>query len=183
MNEATHQVADKYTDVQGRWAATRLRGKNNIHIRIISAYRCVRNIYGPLSVWNQQRYLLDMQNIPNDPIDEFDRQLINYIKESLESGDHIVLGIDMNDDIRTSAFSKALQQQGLVDICTTKHGNNAPPTYARGSAPIDGIFVSKSLLRSASVSPNCLRPSGPMDRHSVCIGFWQISQIHSTTAT
>jgi hypothetical protein len=150
MNEATHQVADKYTDVQGRWAATRLRGKNNIHIRIISAYRCVRNIYGPLSVWNQQRYLLDMQNIPNDPIDEFDRQLINYIKESLESGDHIVLGIDMNDDIRTSAFSKALQQQGLVDICTTKHGNNAPPTYARGSAPIDGIFVSKSLLRSAS---------------------------------
>jgi hypothetical protein len=32
--------------------------KNNIHLHIISAYCCVKNIHGPLSVWNQQRYLL-----------------------------------------------------------------------------------------------------------------------------
>jgi hypothetical protein len=73
---------------------------------------------------------LDLQNITRDPINEFERQLSNYIKESLESGDHIVLGIDLNDDVWTSTFSKALQQLGLVDICTAKHGNNAPPTYA-----------------------------------------------------
>jgi hypothetical protein len=74
MNEATHQVAENYMDSLGRWVLTRLRRTNNIHLCIIAACHCVHNITGPLSVWNQQRYLMDLKNISNDPIEEFDQQ-------------------------------------------------------------------------------------------------------------
>jgi hypothetical protein len=48
-----------------------------------------------------------------------------------------------------SAYSqKKMRSLGLLDVCTQKHGPNAPSTYARGSTPIDAIFVSSTLLGS-----------------------------------
>jgi hypothetical protein len=35
---------------------------------------------------------------------------------------------------------------GLVNLHLARHGPDAPPTYNRGSAPIDAVFVSPSLL-------------------------------------
>jgi hypothetical protein len=56
INDCAHRVSDRLTDCMGRWASTCLRGHNHQKIQIVSAYRCVKNIYGPLSTWNQQRY-------------------------------------------------------------------------------------------------------------------------------
>jgi hypothetical protein len=67
----------------GRWSSVKLQGKDQVSVRFISAYRCVKNIHGPLSVWNQQRFMLDSNNRPDDPLEAFDQDLINNIKNGV----------------------------------------------------------------------------------------------------
>ena len=57
----------------------------------------------------------------------------------------MVIGIDLNEDVRTSKFNQAMQELELVELITTAHGQNAPRTQNRGSKPIDGIWVSPTL--------------------------------------
>jgi hypothetical protein len=101
INDCVHRVVSMECDQagMGRWSSIQLRGKNNTSIRLIAAYRCVKNINGPLSVWNQQRFILDSINRDEDPIHAFDHDLINSIKTWIELGDQIILGIDVNDDV------------------------------------------------------------------------------------
>jgi hypothetical protein len=67
----------------GRWTSVKLQGKDQISVRFISAYRCIKNIHGPMSVWNQQRFILDSNNRTDDPLEAFDQDLINNIKKWL----------------------------------------------------------------------------------------------------
>jgi hypothetical protein len=149
LNDTIHQVTEKTQDRLGRWTSTKIQGKQNRSLRLISAYRCVQNFYGPLSVWNQQRYLLDVSGIQDDPLDLFDQQLGLFIEQCLETGEQVILGIDVNEDIRFGKFSAKMKTLGLTEICTHKHGTNTPSTYARGSQPIDAIYVSATILDSA----------------------------------
>lgn len=55
LSNMTHQVIEKTQDLMGQWTSTKIQGKQNHSLCLISAYRCVRNLHGPLSVWNQQR--------------------------------------------------------------------------------------------------------------------------------
>jgi hypothetical protein len=148
INNAIHQVAEKAQDLLGCWSSTKLQGRQSTALRVISAYRCVRNLTGPLSVWNQQRYLLDIAHITDDPINKFDRDIIEFLNKCIEDGEHVVLGIDINEDVRFGAFGKKMKALGFQDICTHRHGFNPQPTYARGTLPIDALFVSPSLLGS-----------------------------------
>jgi hypothetical protein len=148
MNDNVHFVMEKSADRWGRWCSTKFRGSRNMSFRVISAYRCVRNIHGPLSVWNQLRYLMDLQQRDGDPIECFDYDLSAFIQQCMSDGEQIILGIDVNADVRSSSFTKTMNNLGLFDICTHRHGINTPSTYARGSTPIDAIFVSSNLLHS-----------------------------------
>jgi hypothetical protein len=129
----------------------KLQGKDQVSVRFISAYRCVKNIHGPLSVWNQQRFMLDSNNQPDDPLEAFDQDLINNIKKWLSGGEQVMLGIDANEDVRYGTFAQRLRSEcGLKEIMTKNLGPNLPNTYARGSNPIDGLFVSYSLMKCNS---------------------------------
>jgi hypothetical protein len=150
INDFVHRVANRGQDPLGRWSFTTIHGKHNRVIKIIAAYRCIKNYHGALSVWNQQRYLLDLQNCTEDPIDKFVKDLIMLIGQSLDAGEHVVLGIDVNKDVCTGTFQGKMKELGLFDICVHKHGIDAPPTYARGSNPIDALYVSPSLISSWS---------------------------------
>jgi hypothetical protein len=148
INNCVHRVVSIECDQSGmgRWSSIQLRGKNKTSIRLIAAYRCMKNINGPLSVWNQQRFILDSINRAEDPIHAFDHDLINSIKTWIELGDQIILGIDVNDDVRTGPLSRRHPLDcGLQEVMFRQHGPNLPNTYAHGSAPIDGLFVSHSL--------------------------------------
>jgi hypothetical protein len=148
IGKAVHYVMEKSSDKWGRWCSTKFRGASEHTFRIISAYRCVRNIHGPLSVWNQLRYLMDLQRISDDPIERFDRDLCQFIQECMAAGEQVILGIDVNEDIRSGSFSKIMRDLGLKDICTHRHGPSNPSTYARGSTPIDAIYVTANLWSS-----------------------------------
>ena len=57
----------------------------------------------------------------------------------------MVIGIDVNDDVRSCAFSEAMGQLRLVKVITMRHGHDVPCTHNHGSKPIDGIYVSHTL--------------------------------------
>ena len=76
----------------------------------------------------------------------FTEDLENSIKAWVESGDQVVLGIDANEDIRKGKFRDAMNRAGLVEIISHLHGEDLPRTQNRGSKPIDGIWVSPSLV-------------------------------------
>jgi hypothetical protein len=112
INDTVHQVADKFNNSLGRWSSTLIRGRQDRSLQAISAYRCVKNIRGPLSVWSQQRYLLDLQKCADDPINKFDKDLQLFFQECMAAGEIIVLGIDVNEDIRVGEFTKKMNLLG-----------------------------------------------------------------------
>jgi hypothetical protein len=82
LNNSVHRVVSMDSDSSGmgRWSSVRLRGKNQRCVRIVTAYRCVKNFHGPLSAWNQQRFILDSCNREEDPIEAFDNDIIVCLK-------------------------------------------------------------------------------------------------------
>lgn len=91
---------------------------------------------------------MDLQQCADDPIDCFDKDLPEFIKHCQDEGEQIILGIDANEDVRTGVFCCKMKEVGLVDVCINRHGSHAPPTYARGTLPIDALFVSVNLINS-----------------------------------
>jgi hypothetical protein len=88
---------------------------------------------------------LDLQHTNTDPIEKFDEDLFHFLRQCLDAGETIVLGIDANTDTRHGSFPSKLYQLGLTNIFLRKFGPTIPPTYAQGSLPIDSIYISASL--------------------------------------
>ena len=65
-----------------------------------------------------------------------------------DNGDHVVLGMDANEDIRTGSVTQALEDVGMLEGIISKHrGASVPATCAtnRSRTPIDGIWVSPGI--------------------------------------
>jgi hypothetical protein len=88
---------------------------------------------------------MDVQGIESDPIAFFDSEIKKFIERCIEEGELIVLGIDANTDVRQGDFVALLESLGLIQVFKSKFGTAIPPTYARGSLPIDSFFISASL--------------------------------------
>jgi hypothetical protein len=155
INDYVHRVASLEGDPSrmGRWSSINLQRKDQCSVRFISAYRCVRNINGPLSVWNQQRFILDTDIQTEDPLEAFNHDLIQNIKKWLSLGDQVILGIDVNEDIRYRSFASRLRSEcGLQEIMTKNHGHNLPNTYA-GLSPLMDFLCRPPLLNVPAGTP------------------------------
>ena len=128
----------------GRWVWTRYQGKGSVSLRIVSAYRPNFSPLAPRSVWSQHRTFLVEQNIDKDPREVFLQDLFCEIDKWRHSGDHLVIGVDLNADIGGSKMFDLFRQHGMVDILSNRHGR-APATCIRGSHQIDGLFVTPAL--------------------------------------
>jgi hypothetical protein len=94
---------------------------------------------------------MDSENRTDDPLEAFDNDLIKNIMNWLALGEQVILGIDVNEDVRYGSFASRLRSEcGLQEIMIKNYGCNLPNTYARGSLPIDGLFVSASLAQCPS---------------------------------
>ena len=147
INKGAHRVMEGGKDPSGlgRWAWTRYRGRQGINLRVVVAYRPVLNTTGPLSVWNQQKAFFESADEDRCPRTMFSEDLCKAVKEWMEAGDQIVVGMDANEDVRRCSLSQSLRAMGLEEVIIKQHGQNGPATYARGSCPIDGLFVSRTL--------------------------------------
>jgi hypothetical protein len=111
----------------GRWIWTRLCGKGTSYTRLVSAYLPCNN-KGIGTVWTQHcRYLRTVKQIASpDPILQFDTDLITEIQKWKMMSDNIIIGIDMNEDVRTCILSKVFKENDLQDAILTSHPSQSP---------------------------------------------------------
>jgi hypothetical protein len=147
IGDTSSRVVAKGGDELGRWTWQTLKGKNNKVVRMVSAYRPVKNESNAGSVWYQQQYHSDKNNNGLNPHERWITELRILIEQWLVDGDSIVLMVDLNDDVRSSQVAKSITRMGLKEIVTANH--QAPNTHQRGSRPIDGIFVSEEIYSTA----------------------------------
>ena len=150
FNSAAHRIhTEKQRGIDpkglGRWSSTRLAGKRGRGIRIISAYRPNSNETGELSVYAQHLARLAELNDDRDPLRAFAEDLRDELSDWNDDGDMLILGIDLNGDVRDEMNKEFFHRLGMREVLMERHGDDAPETYADGSKPIDGIFASYSL--------------------------------------
>ena len=64
--------------------------------------------------WNQHvRYFKDKGIQSPNPRDNFDDNLINSLKIMLQNNYNVVLGMDMNEDMRSGKIARRLKTLGL----------------------------------------------------------------------
>ena len=76
----------------------------------------------------------------------FQQDLLAELRKWQEDGDQLALLLDVNEDVRMSQFSRALQAIQLTEANAHFHGPDLPATHCEGSLPIDGVYVSPTLL-------------------------------------
>ena len=83
----------------------RFREKGNQHFRCVSAYRPCKN-NGPNSTWSQQlKYFREQGAVNTNPIDNVDDDFCSEIEEWVGLDYVIIIGIDMNEDVRTGKLA------------------------------------------------------------------------------
>ena len=155
----------------GQWTWVQIKGKDNIHTQFISAYRPCASKRGISTVWAQHRTYFQDQGFP-DPylIRFFDNNLCNLLKEWLEIGDNIVLGIDMNKNTQTGSLAQHLQQMQLRDAVLSTHPTASVPATFSGCKtrkPINAIWVSPQVeVETAGYMPfDSPSPAAPSNGH------------------
>jgi len=71
------------------------------------------------------------------------------IKAWKDGGDQLIVLTDFNDNVTNPSVSSWASNLGLVEAITWLLPESAPPTYQRGSKPIDGIFIAPQILTLA----------------------------------
>jgi hypothetical protein len=151
VNDMTTRLVETGIDPSGlgRWAWQRIRGRQGTATRIITAYRPVAGKY-PGSVSSQQQAHFDTIGREGDPRDLFTEDLCAALKSWQEVGDQIVLILDANENVTKGKFVERLRSVGIFETITLRHGSEGPATFQEGSEPIDGIFISPTLLHCRS---------------------------------
>lgn len=73
------------------------------------------------------------------------------VKNFLDTGDHIVLMLDGNFNMKHSDLKSALKALSLRELFLDKHDMDGPSTFRRNNTnhPIDGIWASPSIQNKA----------------------------------
>ena len=105
INQTSHRVCDSGTDPAklGHCAWTKFRGRQNISLRVVCAYRpCKSSSTGIQTVYSQHKRVFDSQGKTRDPRQALLNHLGNKISRWKDEGDQIILLIDCNSDIRNT---------------------------------------------------------------------------------
>jgi hypothetical protein len=148
LNKSSHRVIGKGADETklGRWCWTLYRGRNNHTLRLYTGY-CPNPPSGPLSVYAQHRRYLTSHNDMRCPREAFIQDICKSINKANEEGNHIILLIDGNSNMKDSALKIGLEQSHLKEAIIHRHGRNGPSTFRRNNnnSAIDGIWISPGL--------------------------------------
>ena len=150
INQATSLVASCGVDVTdlGRWSWMILETQPGHRTRIVSAYQpCANRRGGYASCYSQQRAYHKEQGDNRCPRLLFRLQLIKQLEEWRNDGDRILLMMDANEHILHGQFTSLLKKNkiDLSEIVHTRSTSPLPPTFIRGSEPIDGAWCTPDL--------------------------------------
>ncbi len=97
---------------------------------------------------NQQQLRYIQACILNcSPVELFDKDLTNQIKEWRKLGEKIVLLMDVNDHpLKSNIYQRLKREQEKLEEFTHKCWGPTPPyTHISGSSPIDGGYKSPEI--------------------------------------
>jgi len=103
-NKVAHRVTSSGQDSSwlGRFCWTTYQGKDNLILRVVAGYCPCKSKNGHLSVLQQQwQYHQNQPENANHPQKLFWMDLQKVLTEWMEQGDQIIMGVDVNEDIRT----------------------------------------------------------------------------------
>ena len=132
----------------GRWCSWPFYCNPNHMSRIVVAYRtCHSKVKGLRTIYQQQLRYIQARGIGCSLVELFDRDLAKQIKEWRQSGERIVLVMDVNNHPLNSKFYQWLQreQTGLEEFTHKCWGPTPPYTHISGSSPIDGGYKSPEI--------------------------------------
>jgi hypothetical protein len=148
VNKAAHRAIEKGFDKSNlrRWCWTRYKGKGNQTLRVIVAYR-PNPPQGPYTVYAQQNAYFHTISRDICPRKAFIADLEEELTSFLAAGDHIILMIDGNTNMKRGDLYESFTQLSLREAIIDKHGSNGPATHKRNSnsIPIDGIWITPGL--------------------------------------
>ena len=128
VDDIAHRVIDQGTDPTGlgRWAWLRLAGRQGHHLRVISAYRPVDNgNHGSVHAQQQRHFTRNLRD--TIPRQAFYDDLFDEITKWKTLGDHIIIGLDANEDVRTGMMYETFRSLGMTEIILKLHGHRSPP--------------------------------------------------------
>ena len=96
-------------------------------------FRSVVNTSDTFSAHQQQRRYFRSQGEMRCPRELFVIDLKLQLQEWLNKGDHIIVGLDANDDVRDSPVQKMLAELGLKEAILDMHPQDPPETNWRNS--------------------------------------------------
>jgi hypothetical protein len=114
VDKAAHRAIEKGANETnlGRWAWTRYKGKGNQTLRMITAYR-PNPPQGPFTVYAQQNAFFHTIQRDICPRQAFLLDLRAAITQFMEAGDHIILMIGGNLNMKCSDLCTTLSQLSL----------------------------------------------------------------------
>jgi hypothetical protein len=149
INKSSHRVIASGLDKTGlgRWSWTRYRGKHNVTLRVVSAYRpCKPSNPGPNTTYSQQQRYLDRHGDSRCPRDAMLTDLVNCIQSWRIQGDQIVLMADFNENVDGDRLKQWSENLQLINAISRLHAIENEATYHRGTYSIDAIMVSHTIL-------------------------------------
>ena len=129
----------------GRWSWVRISGKQQCTTRFVTVYCPVRGGAGASTVYAQH-----LRELQDDPTKRFWLDLGRDILSWTANGEQLIIAGDWNENVKDHNITDWMALFGLKEAVTSLHSGRPPPTYHRGSDPIDGIFISKELDPSRS---------------------------------
>lgn len=110
-----------------------------------------------------QRFFIG-KNILTDPRTKMLEDLTKEAEQWANEGDLLVIGIDSNEDVRSTEMKKFCDRLGLVNAILDRHKDKSPPaTYNRNQKrePIDAIWILAALQVSGAgfLGFDCALPS------------------------
>ena len=148
-SDIKHRIIDQGKDSTGlgRWVWIRIQGKEGHTTRLVSAYRPCQSD-GAGSVYRQHQRILSAGGDHRLPLDAFREDLTAEIINWKIDGDHLVIGMDANEDVRAGDISHSFGKLGLRDAILGLHPDISPPaTHNRNQnrIPIDGIWITPGI--------------------------------------
>jgi len=149
IGKPAHRIEETGKDETGlgRWTWQKMKGKRNIMLRIISAYRpCVPSTAGPTTAYSQQQRYLNIVQDTREPRQAFLDDLGKNIEKWHNEGDQIILMADLNTDVTSKEIKQWREKHRLKDIYISEFPNQKiPATYHKGKNTIDTIMASYSI--------------------------------------
>ena len=147
--EAKHRITARGKDPSGlgRWVWIRLTGKEGHHVRILVLYRPCQS-GGASTVFQQHSRGLAAKGDMRNPRTAILQDALLLVETWKELGDHVVIGMDANEDVRKGEVNDLLSSVGLREVILDLHSDLSPPaTYNRNTQrqPIDGFWATSGI--------------------------------------